>query len=74
MVVNLAKARAHLSALIKAALAGEVVVIARRGVPLVRLHPVRDRRARARFGVLRGKVELSADFDEPLDAFRPYRR
>jgi prevent-host-death family protein len=37
---NVAEAKAHLSRLLDAALAGEEVIIARAGRPLVRLQPV----------------------------------
>lgn len=73
-VVNLARAKAHLSKLVLAASKGEVVVIARRNVPLVTLEPIRAGKKRPRFGALRGKIELSADFDAPLEPFKRYRR
>ena len=73
-VVNLARAKARLSELVAAASKGEVVVIARRNVPLVRLEPIKTGKKRPRFGLLRGKVELSADFDAPLEPFQRYRR
>ena len=74
MVVNLAEAKAHLSELVDAAANGKVVVIARRNVPLVRLQAVPVRPKKSAFGILRGKIELSPDFDEPLEEFRPYRK
>ena len=73
-VVNLAQAKARLSELVAAASKGEVVVIARRNVPLVKLEPVKSGKKRPRFGSLRGKIELSADFDAPLEPFRRYHR
>jgi prevent-host-death family protein len=74
MVVNLAEAKAHLSELVEAATNGKVVVIARRNVPLVRLQPVPASRSQPRFGLLRGKIDLSSDFDAPLEDFKPYRK
>jgi prevent-host-death family protein len=44
---NVAEAKAHLSRLIDAALAGEDVVVARAGTPVVRLVPVQDPPARS---------------------------
>jgi prevent-host-death family protein len=41
-IMNVAEAKAHLSRLLDAAAAGEEVVIARNGVPLVRLVPVTE--------------------------------
>jgi hypothetical protein len=52
---------------VAAASKGQVVVIARRNVPL---EPLTTGKKRARFGSLRGKIELSADFDAPLEPFR----
>ena len=42
--VNIAEAKAKLSALLDCALAGEEIVIARAGKPLARLAPIRQRR------------------------------
>ncbi|PSJ38401.1 type II toxin-antitoxin system Phd/YefM family antitoxin [Allosphingosinicella deserti] len=58
-------ARTNLSRLISAALNDDEVVIARRGVPLVRLVPVTPR-GRRQFGALRGKIAIDARFDEPI--------
>ena len=46
MRVNILEAKNHLSRLIKSAQAGEDVVIANRGEPVVRLVPVRTKGAR----------------------------
>ena len=70
--VNLAEAKAKLSELIDAALAGEEIVIARRNEPLVRLTAVESAKIRPVFGRLRGKVRVAADFDEPLEDFAEY--
>ena len=71
--VNVAEAKAQLSQLIEAALSGEEIVIARRDVPLVRLVALETAKARPQFGRLAGKLEMRADFDEPLDDFDAYR-
>jgi prevent-host-death family protein len=70
--VNVAEAKAKLSVLIDAALAGEEVVIARRNTPLVRLAVLKRPQERPRFGMLAGRIRLSPDFDEPLDDFAGY--
>jgi antitoxin (DNA-binding transcriptional repressor) of toxin-antitoxin stability system len=57
-------ARAQLSKLIDAALAGEEVVIARGSRPMVRLEPITQ--SGFRFGLLAGKVGSVPDFFEPL--------
>lgn len=50
--INVAEAKARLSALIEAALNGEEVVIARAGKPAVKLAPVNPKPVR-RFGILK---------------------
>lgn len=66
MQMNVAEARAKLSQLLAAVDAGEEVVIARGGVPAVRLVPVA--RAGVRLGLLEGVVDPSTipDFLEPM--------
>jgi prevent-host-death family protein len=61
MQVNLHDAKTHLSRYVDQALAGEEVVIARAGKPLVRLVPLESRLSPRRGGFLRGQVVLSAD-------------
>jgi len=70
--MNIHEAKAQLSRLVDAALAGEDVVIARRGKPLVRLVVVDGARAERKLGGARGLVTLADDFDEPLDDFAEY--
>ena len=70
--VNIAEAKANLSRLIEEALSGEDVVIARRGVPLVRLTVLKNDRPR-RLGAARGLVEIAPDFNAPLNDFADYQ-
>lgn len=62
------EAKSTLSKLVERAEAGEEVVIARGGVPVVKLVPIAGpaRLADTR-GVLRGQVHLADDFDELPD-------
>ncbi len=62
--VNMHEAKSQLSALVKAALDGEDVVIAKAGNPLVRLVPYQDRKTPRRPGRLKGLIKMSPDFDE----------
>lgn len=63
MQININEAKTHLSQLIKRALAGDEVVIARANEPLVRLEPVvRDTRPRVG-GQWAGQVTISDDFE-----------
>lgn len=66
-VVNVGEAKSQLSKLLALAEAGEEVEIARDGVPVVRLVPVRQERPGARFlagaGALAGQIRIGADFE-----------
>ena len=64
--VNLHAAKTHLSRLVDEAASGEDIVIAKSGKPMVRLVPVTTRARRTGFGALRGKIQISKDFDAPL--------
>jgi prevent-host-death family protein len=61
MQVNLHDAKTHLSRYVDRALAGEEVVIARAGKPLVRLIPVESQLAPRLGGFLKGQAILTAD-------------
>jgi prevent-host-death family protein len=63
--VNLHAAKTHLSRLVDDAAAGEEVVIAKAGKPMVRLVPVGPQK-RTGFGDLKGRIRIAADFDAPL--------
>jgi len=64
--VNIEAAEGHLSQLIDAAVAGEEVVLARAGTPVVRLVPVAAPRRRP-LGTLAGRMgPVPDDFDAPL--------
>jgi prevent-host-death family protein len=71
MQVNLYEAKTRLSELIREAMAGEEVVIARHGKPVARLIPYR-RSESVSPGFLKGKVRWSDDFDAPLDDLADY--
>ena len=64
--VNLHAAKTHLSRLVDRAVAGEDVVIAKAGKPMVRLVPVQTQSRRTGFGALKGKIRIADDFDAPL--------
>jgi prevent-host-death family protein len=61
MQVNLHDAKTHLSRYVDQALAGEEVVIARAGKPLVRLVPLETKPTPRLGGFLRGQAILTAD-------------
>lgn len=61
--VNMHQAKSQLSKLVEEALAGQDVVIARNGVPAVRLTRFGDDILRTP-GVWKGLIEIPDDFDE----------
>jgi prevent-host-death family protein len=63
--VNVYEAKTQLSRLLDRAAAGEEIVIARAGRPVARLVALSDAAPQRRTpGAWRGKVRISADFDE----------
>jgi len=64
--VNIYDAKTRLSQLVDKAAAGEDVVVSRNGRPLVRITRLANPKRRIKFGVLKGRVSVSADFDAPL--------
>jgi prevent-host-death family protein len=72
-ITNIHQAKSQLSKLVERALAGEDVIIARAGTPVVRLVPVRQSDAPRRGGQWRGKIRIAEDFDElPDDIARAF--
>jgi prevent-host-death family protein len=66
-IVNTHEAKTHLSELIRRALAGEEIVIARAGKPAVRLVAVGEDNAGGRpFGSGKGKFAMTEKFFDPL--------
>ena len=64
--VNIHAAKTHLSSLVEAAAAGEEIIIAKAGKPVARLVPLQKPDFRKSFGILKGRVWISDDFDAPL--------
>ncbi|MGI8844000.1 MAG: type II toxin-antitoxin system Phd/YefM family antitoxin [Gemmatimonadaceae bacterium] len=65
---NIHEAKTHLSRLLERALQGEEIVIARSGVPIVRLVPVVQAPRERILGTETGRLIVADDFDEPLPA------
>lgn len=63
-LVNIYEAKTHFSKLIDSVVHGNEVVIAMAGKPVAKLVPIK--KTKRRFGVLKGKIKISQDFDEPL--------
>jgi len=65
-ITNIHEAKTHLSRLIESVMAGEEVVIAKAGKPLVKLIPYQEDKQPRIPGGWQGKVTISDDFDEEL--------
>lgn len=68
---DIAEAKASFSELVKRAMMGEDVVIAKDGKPVIRFVPVALGSVRTP-GSAQGEFQISADFDEPLADFEEY--
>lgn len=69
--VNVAEAKARFSELVRQALAGGEVVIAKDNRPILRLVPL-DQREPRRPGSAKGKIRMAADFDATPEDFADY--
>jgi len=63
---NIREARAQLSNLVEIALAGEEVVIAKAGTPMVRLVPMGRTSAPRKKSLLEGGIKIGPEFDQTL--------
>jgi prevent-host-death family protein len=65
--INIYDAKTRFSQLVDKAAAGEDVVVSRNGKPIVRITRLDSGQKRGiKFGVLKGKIKIAADFDSPL--------
>ena len=71
VVINMHEAKTTLSQLVEKALGGETVIIARRGVPAVRLEPVTDDAAQRPIGLGVVRAPLGDTGHELLSATNP---
>jgi antitoxin (DNA-binding transcriptional repressor) of toxin-antitoxin stability system len=71
--VSIHEAKTHLSRLIKEAISGEEVIIAKGSTPLVRLEVLPTLKNNRRLGGAKGLIQfMSNDFDAALDDFNDY--
>ena len=68
--VNLFDAKSSLSSLVARAVAGEEIVIAKHGKPMVKLVPVSSGGRKP--GSAKGKVRIGKDFDKIPAGFKAY--
>jgi antitoxin (DNA-binding transcriptional repressor) of toxin-antitoxin stability system len=64
-IVNISEAKTHLTQLVKRVLAGEDIVIAKQGEPMVRLSVYQTDLTPREGGQMRGQIWMSEDFDAP---------
>jgi prevent-host-death family protein len=64
--VNIHAAKTNLSSLVERAAAGEEIIIAKAGKAKARLVPLEEPDFRKSFGILKGRIRISHDFDAPL--------
>lgn len=62
--VNIHFAKTHLSHLLHEVEDGKEIVIAKSGVPIAKLVPIKEKHKNREFGLDRGKFEVPEDFDE----------
>jgi prevent-host-death family protein len=65
-IVNIHQAKTHFSQLINQVLRGEEIVIAKSGVPLIKLIPYEKKSVSRKGGQLKGILIIEDNFDDPL--------
>lgn len=66
MLVNIHDAKTRFSKIINQALKGDEVIIAKGGIPLIRLVPYTEEAQVRRGGQFKDIIHISDDFDAPL--------
>lgn len=64
--VNIHEAKTHLSKLLQLVAEGEEVLISKSGKPVAKLVPINNSKGSRKPGLLKGKIVIGADFDDPL--------
>lgn len=64
LITNIYQAKTQLSKLIEQVLSGEEVIIAKAGKPVAKLVTYKEKLKPRKFGLWKGKVWVSPDFDE----------
>ena len=64
--VNIHEAKTHFSKLLARVRDGEEVIIAKAGIPVARLVPVKEQVARRVPGSAKGRISVPPDFNAPL--------
>jgi len=66
MEVNIHEAKTNFSKLLQRVALGEEITIAKAGIPVARLVPVRETQGERPLGFLKGEIWMADDFDGPL--------
>lgn len=64
--VNIHEAKTHFSEIVNAAAEGREIFIEKAGRPVAKLVPLKKKKQKILFGLMKGKIKISPDFDEPL--------
>ena len=64
--INIHEAKTQLSRIAEDVAAGEEIIVAKAGKPKMKLVPIDSGKKEIKFGALKGKVQISNDFDAPL--------
>lgn len=67
------EAKTRLSELLEHVRRGRIYRITKRGKVVAELRPAPSALRRSMFGVDKGRIRMSKDFDAPLDDFKDYR-
>ena len=65
--VNIHEAKTHLSRLVDEVAAGAEIIIAKAGKPMARLAPIAAPVRKKHLGLLKGKIKVPDDFNDPLE-------
>jgi prevent-host-death family protein len=63
---NVQEVKAQLSKLLQEVDSGKEIIIAKSGKPMARISRIEEGSSKIRFGVLKGKVKVSDNFNAPL--------
>jgi len=71
--LDITKVKADISELLDLAIGGEEIVITQDNKPVAKILPITPVLRPLKRGSAKGKVQMSDDFDEPLEDFKEYR-
>ncbi len=71
-IVNINAAKNNFSRLVKRAAAGEEILIANRGKPIVMLSRIPSCPKEVPWDIFKGKIQMTDDFDAPLEELKMY--